>query len=950
MSLTRSRTIQYVGILLALGLLAAGYWYFSARASTKLNKTPTGSLTNGLVGYWTFDGADTTATTVSDKSGNGYSATRNGGTSIVAGRIDQALSLNGDDLTNVTATGSSLNNLTQFTACVWVNPSALVNVDSDPASYILSKVWFLSFDNTGQPQFAVSTNAAYPRAYGMTDLVTNRWQHLCGVSYGVGTEPKLFLDGIDVSTDTDFGSGTQTDDSSFPLTFGSQHDNDSYVNYQGKIDEIRIYNRTLSAAEIGNLYDMGKVTVGTRPGDDSLEEGLAGYWKLDEGTGTSTTADASGNGNALTMANMESGDWVTGHIGPYALDFDGTDEYLAVSDPASGVLDFGSGQAFTYSGWFYRDTGTTYDPLIFKAASDTSQGYGIHFDDAGLLNAFLNDASDDCAWYVNTGSLTGAWHHYALSVTGNHVAKLYLDGSMISENDCSISGDLANSDSLAIGVAITGSVVYFDGKLDETRAYRRALSNDEIRRLFLATHPDDPNTNLVSHWTFDGADVSGTTAFDRGRSGNNGTLTGGPVVAPGRMGQALDFDGSDDSVSVSDASALDVGDTADLSLSGWFSRDSFTTDDTLLAKRNGQAAGDTGYVLYIDDATDQLIFEVSDGTDEYSLASTATFTAAGWHHYAITWDQDSAANSEIFIDGVANSATDTGTIGNIGDLSNALTLRTGAESDDGNPFDGKLDEVRVYNAVLTQDQVTDIHRAAGGKAIVSSSGNDTLRSGLVGLWSMDGQDVNWADTTTEVKDDSGNANHGDTTNMTAASVAPGRVGQALDFSESGDRAVLYTSAAFDNLDTKTISLWLKPSELSTYHGIMGRGTWAFQICSNDATDCNGTAGHLLYYHAFSGTDGKWRLGANSVTVGSWAHVVIAYDRTSTSNDPVIYVNGSSQTVTELSAPTGTADSETNDLAIGYDGYVDSPGLIDDVRIYNRILSSGEVTQLYNMGR
>ena len=225
---------------------------------------------------------------------------------------------------------------------------------------------------------------------------------------------------------------------------------------------------------------------------------------------------------------------------------------------------------------------------------------------------------------------------------------------------------------------------------------------------------DDTNNSLltsglVGHWTFNGADTVGTTATDRGTGGNNGTLTNGPTVAPGKLGQALTFDGSDDYVSVADNTALDFGDTADLTLTGWFYRNSATTDDTLIAKRNGIASGDTGYILYLDDATDQLIFEMSDGTDEYSLTSVSTFTTPGWYHYTIIWDQDSAVNSEIYVNGVADSATDTGTIGNIGDLSNALTFRVGAESDDGNPFDGKIDEVRVYNRVLLATEVAALY-------------------------------------------------------------------------------------------------------------------------------------------------------------------------------------------------------------------------------------------------
>ncbi|MGB3072734.1 MAG: LamG domain-containing protein, partial [Candidatus Moraniibacteriota bacterium] len=219
---------------------------------------------------------------------------------------------------------------------------------------------------------------------------------------------------------------------------------------------------------------------------------------------------------------------------------------------------------------------------------------------------------------------------------------------------------------------------------------------------------------------------------------------------------------------------------------------------------------------------------------------------------------------------------------------------------------------------------------------LQSSQAGSLTNGLVGYWSLDGQDVKWEDNTTEVKDSSGFGNDADALNMSVTAVTPGRIGQAMNFDGVNQSVNMGTGAAFDNLNTKTVSAWIKPSGLTAYRGIMGRGTWAFQICSNDATDCNGTTGRIVYYHEFSGTEGKWILGANSVTANQWAHVVVTYDRTSTANDPVIYVNGVSQSVTELSAPTGTANDETGtSLQIGYDGYAYAMGAIDDVRIYNR---------------
>src|SRR3972149_10814 len=95
-----------------------------------------------------------------------------------------------------------------------------------------------------------------------------------------------------------------------------------------------------------------------------------------------------------------------------------------------------------------------------------------------------------------------------------------------------------------------------------------------------------------------------------------------------------------------------------------------------------------------------LTVEVSDTPDEYQLESTSAFTDTNWHHFAIVWDESSASGSEIYIDGSANSATDSGTISGVGTLVNAVTLRLGSESDGANYFDGQLDEVMIYRYAL----------------------------------------------------------------------------------------------------------------------------------------------------------------------------------------------------------------------------------------------------------
>ena len=258
----------------------------------------------------------------------------------------------------------------------------------------------------------------------------------------------------------------------------------------------------------------------------------------------------------------------------------------------------------------------------------------------------------------------------------------------------------------------------------------------------------DSTSNLRLHWKFNSG--TGTTATDSSSNALNGTLTNMESVdwvtdTPSLSNAntySLDFDGVNEYVTRADNSLLDFADTDDFTLTGWFYRDTATTDDTIIAKSNGQLASNTGYILYIDDATDKLILNLADGVDLYTLTSSTTLASTGWNHFAVVWDQDSAANSEIYINGVADSATDTGTIGNIGSIANAVPFRAGAESDGGNPFDGKLDDIRVYSRVLTTSEIS-----------VLASGNRPGNVSDIALWlkadagvTTSGQDVSaWQD-------------------------------------------------------------------------------------------------------------------------------------------------------------------------------------------------------------
>lgn len=112
----------------------------------------------------------------------------------------------------------------------------------------------------------------------------------------------------------------------------------------------------------------------------------------------------------------------------------------------------------------------------------------------------------------------------------------------------------------------------------------------------------------------------------------------------------------------------------------------------------------------------------------------------------------------------------------------------------------------------------------------------------------------------------------------------------------------------------------------------------------------------IYSNLFNSYPGFWRTDANTVPVDEWHHVVITYDCWDIDADPVIYVDAVSKSVTETYTPAGTLNSEVGaEVVLGnyhtntqdYNHPFD--GKLRDVRIYNCILTAGEVTTLFNAG-
>jgi hypothetical protein len=153
------------------------------------------------------------------------------------------------------------------------------------------------------------------------------WYHVVVVFSGVHSF-SAFVNGASVALSYSGGSAnSMVYGAGSRLRMNSSYACGTTIREKGSIDEVRIYNRALSATEITQLYKQGASKFATSP-TTSLTSGLVGYWTLDgkdtpwTSATAATTKDRSGNSNTGTLTNMyQATSTVAGKLGQ-GLSFD----------------------------------------------------------------------------------------------------------------------------------------------------------------------------------------------------------------------------------------------------------------------------------------------------------------------------------------------------------------------------------------------------------------------------------------------------------------------------------------------------------------------------------------------------------------------------------------------------------------------------------------------------
>jgi hypothetical protein len=228
-----------------------------------LSLAPTGTTKAELVGWWRFD--EGSGTVANDSSGNGNDGTFNGDPQWAAGMFGGALEFNGTDDYVEVPDNESLHLWERFTLAAWI-----YQVESS-SSRIIDKI---GAGTANGPHLDTHPGTTLRSCSGTcvstaADYTLEEWHHVA-VTFDEG-DVKLYIDG---SIEGEGSAPSPLAGNSLSLRIGADSDGQSL--FHGLIDDVRVYNRALTEAEIlaamegaGSVYPYA---FGPDPADGTLHE------------------------------------------------------------------------------------------------------------------------------------------------------------------------------------------------------------------------------------------------------------------------------------------------------------------------------------------------------------------------------------------------------------------------------------------------------------------------------------------------------------------------------------------------------------------------------------------------------------------------------------------------------------------------------------------------------
>jgi hypothetical protein len=430
-----------------------------------------------------------------------------------------------------------------------------------------------------------------------------------------------------------------------------------------------------------------------------MDRYLVGYWRLDNnsayGENSSLAYDYSGNGNNGTCSGSACPNFTANGKKGGAYQFDGGVHYINTStsstlkpaqnltievwvNPSSNQSQYSdiAGEHCATSGWVIQQ--------------NVSQTNAYYFYYTGTIGAFSSNLI-----YLTAN----VWNHITIVKNSTHVT-FYNNGNYAGGYASSTNITYSGGWNPLIGNGCYSTARYFNGTIDEFRIYNTSLTAAQVNQRYLSTRSKFYDDSLVLAMNFNNNSAIGensTYFVDVSKYGNNGTCSGTTCPtynSSGKFGGGMQFDG-DDVVNISHSSSLNLSNITTVGV--WFNSNYFgpSTPNTILGKKG------VVYDEFWCDIRTSGTHLICGGYNASGSAAyhdvTYTFYTGRWYHLVVTYNGNRLT---YYLDGnilgsVATLARDSGT--------NPLYI--GKRGTLAAPFNGTIDEVRIYNRSLSADEI-----------------------------------------------------------------------------------------------------------------------------------------------------------------------------------------------------------------------------------------------------
>ncbi|PLW80806.1 hypothetical protein C0585_00695, partial [Candidatus Woesearchaeota archaeon] len=888
---------------------------------------------------------DESSGTLVDYSGQGNNGTQSGGVTYSSeGMFGSAINFDGsDDYINF-GTPSELDiygTNKPLTLSAWIKFDA-EDTSGNLGDIIIHKgtypTYEYGFATGGTPlriDFRMNDAGSFSRVVDTESYQTGLWEHIVGV-YNT-TNVLLYRNGILVNSTSHSGVVNQD---TYGLTMGTYGPSSSGYSFNGSIDEVAIWNRSLSADEVLDLYKRGalRLNISVRDCDDASCVGDDWDLTCTDATGCDLRSFTNSRYMQykaelttlnelyspilsfvnLTYSNIDLGVYLNTPINNNkSIDFsNGNFNCSALSNSNLSNITLYSDYMGTWQAIETKDIGGLVNSTVFTRNL---------YDDVNAQNLFDNTFTWNCLAYKEDGNSTFATSNYTFS--GWNLG----DKFTLSSNGTNLQIDtttqaLPNSASESGWINMSGNV--------------------------LLMNMDESSGNII--------DYSG--------QGNDGTPYNGVIYSgEGQIDTAIGFDGSNDYIAVPDDNSLDIGSTGDLSISIWINSGNNIGTHFIMEKLNSYR---TGYSIYI--GTNNLCANIRNSSSDYTVASTSVCTSlldeGNWNHFIATYDRDGLL--KIYLNGEYKSSK------NISDkqqdLSNTGSVNIG-DIDGNYRFEGYLDEISMWNRALSEDEVATIYSNQNEKYAQYNS--QVFDAGLTTVWTnltfnneypygqelpsnavieteYDDLNVNMTgnvlllhmdESSGTIVDYSGQSNDGSVMNSVDYSV-DGQINTAIAFDGTNAFINISDDSSLDiTSNSITLSGWVYPLDCTgTGDGVQTivtkQGTYYLNL---QASTCKPE----FYWYELSNPG--YHVSNSAIPLNKWSYVVATYD--GVADEVKLYVNGvNTLTVSSIS---GTGRQSDSIVVVG--GFDSSNrnfnGSIDEVAIWNRTLSADEIMDIYKRG-